>query len=67
MAIIKVILVIMIMAGMVMVLLSIRHLSTGEFHATNDEADVLRQEVSEDNRIITRGNIFSRLLEKTTK
>ena len=62
MAILKFILVVALLAGMVLVLLSIGHLSAGTFHHDNDDIDNLRREVDEDENVIGKASAFHSLV-----
>lgn len=62
MAILKVILVVLLLASMVLILLSIGHLSMGTFHHDPDSLDDLRREVDEKEDVIGKGNIFRSLV-----
>lgn len=58
MAILKFILVVALLAGMVLVLLSIGHLSAGTFHHDSDDLDNLRREVDEEEDVIGKASAF---------
>ncbi|MBD5303855.1 MAG: hypothetical protein K2G53_03835 [Muribaculaceae bacterium] len=62
MAVLKIILVAMLLATMMLILLSIGHLSHGTFHHDADDLDDLRREVDEEESVIGRGNIFRTLV-----
>lgn len=64
-SILKFILVVVILAMMVLILLGINHLFAGNFTANRKDAEQLRREVENSEKVITRNNIFHTLVRKS--
>lgn len=63
MAILKLILVVVLIAGMMIILLSIGHLSSGTFHHDADSIDDYRREVDEEESVIGKSSAFRSLVK----
>ena len=63
----KIILVLAILAFMIIVLVSIDHYLTGEFDCSESDVDEMKKDISDQDTVIGRGNVFSRLIDNDKK
>ena len=61
--ILKAVSVIVILAVMILVLLSINHLFSGNFDAAEEDAEHLREDIREDDKVITGHSVFHELVK----
>ena len=66
-ALLKLLLVVLILIGMVMVLLGINHLSSGNLGSNEDDTAEFRKEVKEDEEVMGRHSAFRQFLGQGEK
>ena len=63
-SILKAVVIITILGVMVLLLLGISHLFSGQFNSTKEDADHLREEVKESSDVISDNSVFRDLVKK---
>lgn len=63
-SIIKIVLVVLILVGMIMLLLAINHLTHNDDSLTQTETNRLKQEINDNEKVITRRSVFHNFLAR---
>lgn len=61
-SVLKAVFIIVILAAMVILLLGINHIFSGNFNARTEDADRLRRDLEEKEDVITEDNVFESLV-----